>query len=72
MGNFMDGEEQVLVGGGAEDVTDSPELPGPKGCRLEEASEDDLEGDDTKDNPLGQWLGTAELRDLIAHTLAGV
>lgn len=64
MGDFVDGEEEVLVSGGTEDITDSPELPRPKGRRLEEASEDDLEGDDAEDDPFGQWFGTAELRDL--------
>ncbi len=60
----MDGEEEVLVGRGANHVCDGPELEGPEGRRLQVDGERDLEGDDAKDDVFGERLGTAELCDL--------
>lgn len=56
MRDLVDGQEQVLVCGGAKDVGDCPELPGPKGRRLEQVGEDNLEGDDAEDDIFGQRL----------------
>ena len=66
MRDLVDGQEEVLVGRGAKNVANCPELPGPKGCVAKEMREVDLEGDDAGDDVLGQGLGTAELRDLTA------
>lgn len=49
----MNGQEEVLVGGGTEYVCYSPEFPGPKGRRLEEVGEDDLKCHDAGDDVLG-------------------
>lgn len=38
----MNGEEEVLVGGGAEDVCDGPKLEGPEGGVAQEVCEDNL------------------------------
>lgn len=64
VGDLVDGEEEVLVGGGADNVGDSPELEGPEGGVAEEVGHGELEGDDAEDDVLGQGLGTAELGDL--------
>lgn len=63
--DLVDGEEEVLVGGRTKDVGNGPELPRPERCRMEEASEDDLEGYDAEDDPFGQWLRATELGDLL-------
>lgn len=60
----MDGEEEVLVRGGAEDVAYGPELPGPEGGLAEVPGPEDLHRDDAGDDILCQGLGTAELGDL--------
>lgn len=64
MRDLVDGQEQVLVGGGAEDVGDGPELPGEEGSVAQEMGEEQLEADDSSNDVLGQRLGTAELGDL--------
>ena len=60
----MDGEEQVLVGGGTKDVGNGPELEREEGRIAEVVCEGDLEGDDAGDDVLGQRLVAAELGDL--------
>lgn len=59
MRNFVNGQEQVLVGGGSKDVGDGPELPRPEGCRLEHVGEENLESDDAEDDVFGKRLGAA-------------
>lgn len=66
----MDGEEEVLVGGGAKDVADEPELPGEKGGVAEVPGPEDLHGDDAGDDVLCQGLRPAELGDLVMRLLA--
>lgn len=68
--DFVDGEEQVLVGGGAEDVGDGPEPEGPEGRVAKGAGEQDLEGDDAGDDVFGQRLGPAELCDLAGSRVS--
>lgn len=65
----MDGEEEVLIGGGTENVGNGPELQRPEGSRLKEPGEEDLEGYDAEDNPFRERLGTAELGDLSKDNL---
>lgn len=65
MGDFVDREEQVLVGGRAHDVGDAPEGPGEERRVAEEDGRDDLEGDDTEDDVFGQGFMAAELGDLV-------
>jgi len=64
VGDFVDGEEEVLVRGGTEDVAYGPELPGPEGGLAEVPGPEDLHRDDAGDDILCQGLGTAELGDL--------
>ncbi len=64
VGDFVDGEEEVLVGGRADDVGCEQEWPGEDGGRAEEVGAGYLERDDCEDDVFGQWLGTAELGDL--------
>lgn len=60
----MNGEEQVLVRGGPNNVAHGPELPGPEGGLPEEVGAGELQRDDEDDDVFGQRLGAAELRDL--------
>lgn len=60
----MNGEEEVLVGGGADHVGDEPELEGEEGRIAEVPCAGDLEGDDADDDVLCEGLGAAELGDL--------
>lgn len=60
----MDREEQVLVGSGAEDVGDGPELEGPERSLVEVVGESELKSDDASDDIFGQGFGTAELGNL--------
>lgn len=64
VGDFVDGEEEVLVGRGADNVGNGPEFERPKGRRLEIDGEGDLKGDDASDDVFGQRLGATELCDL--------
>jgi hypothetical protein len=64
VGDFMDGEEQVLVGSGPEDVGNGPVLEREEGCVAEVVCEGDLESDDTGDDVLCQGFMAAELGDL--------
>lgn len=47
----MDGQEEVLVAGGAEDVGCEPELPREEGGVAQEVGEEELERDDAQDDP---------------------
>jgi hypothetical protein len=67
VGDLVNGEEEVLIRGGAEDVGNCPELPRPERRVAQEVGEQQLEGDDTGDDILGQGLGTAEFRDLESN-----
>ena len=60
----MDGEEEVLVRGGADDVRGGEEGRGEDKRMAEEDSASDLEEDDGEDEVLGQWLRPAELENL--------
>lgn len=60
----MDGEEEVLVGRGANYVCRCEEFPVQHGCILEKASAEDLQGDDTKDDILRERFVTTELGNL--------
>lgn len=62
--DFVDGEEQVLVGGRAKDVGNGPELEREEGRIAEVVCESDLEADDAGDDVLGQGLMATELGDL--------
>lgn len=69
MRDFVDGEEEVLVGGGAEDVADEPELPGEEGGVAEVPGPEDLHSNDAGDDVLCQGLRPAELSDLLTRLL---
>lgn len=60
----MDGEEQVLVCGRADDIPQRPELPRPERGVPQYVGAGELQRHDEGDDKLGQWLGAAELRDL--------
>jgi hypothetical protein len=60
----MDGKEEILVGGGTEDVGNDPVFEGEERSFAQVPGEEDLEADDAHDDILGQWLGTTELGDL--------
>lgn len=62
--DLVDGQEEVLVGGRADDVAQGPELPRPEGRVPQDVGAGELQGDDEGDDVLGQWLGPAELGDL--------
>ena len=63
--DFMDGQEEILVCGCAEDVGNHPELPR-KECRLAQVvSEARLEGNNGEDGPFGQRFGAAQLGHLL-------
>lgn len=67
VGDFVDGEEEVLVGGAAEDVGGGEELPMQRMRVPQKPRGAQLRADDEENDPLGQWLVAHELRDL--HTL---
>lgn len=50
VGDLMDGQEEILVRGGANDVGDRPELQGPEGRVSEEVGAKDLKGNDAGDD----------------------
>ena len=60
----MNGEEEVLVGRGANYVGNGPELERPKGRRLQVDGQRHLEGYDAGDDVFGERFGAAELCDL--------
>lgn len=64
MRDLMDGEENVLVCRGSDNVGGKEEGPGQDGRVAEEVGAGYLQRNDAGDDILGQWLGTAELRDL--------
>ena len=64
VGDLVDGEEQVLVGGGAHDVGNSPERQGEEGRVSKEVGGSDLDSDDEEDDVLRQGFVAAELGDL--------
>jgi hypothetical protein len=64
MRDLVNSEEKVLVGSRAKDVGDSPELPREEGSRLEHPREEDLERNNSEDDPFRERFGTAELGDL--------
>ena len=51
--DLVDGEEQVLVRGGANDVGEAPEGPGEEGRRSEHVGTQDLDTDDEEHDILG-------------------
>lgn len=61
----MDREEQILVRGCTDDIGDAPERPREERGVAEKEGRDELKGDDTEDDVLGQGLVTAELGDLV-------
>lgn len=64
VGDFVDGEKQILIRGRANHVGYGPELEGPERCRLKHVREADLEGHDGGNEIFGEWFGAAELGDL--------
>lgn len=64
MRDLVDGEEQVLVRGRADHIAHRPELPRPERRVAQEVGAGELQGDDERDDVLGEGLGAAELRDL--------
>lgn len=62
--DLMNCEENVLIGGGTDDVGSEEEGPGEDGRIAEEVGACYLQCDDTGDDVFSQWLGAAELRDL--------
>lgn len=60
----MDGEEEVLVCRGANDVGGRQELPREDGGVAQEVGDEDLQTDHAGDDVLGERLGAAELGDL--------
>lgn len=73
--DFMNGEEEVLVGGSPDNVGGENEWQGEHRCVAEQHCATDLDGHDKKTKVLGQRLWAAELEDLsqllayIPHTL---
>lgn len=67
MRDLVDGEEEVLVCGCAEDVGDSPELPREEGSVMKHPGEEDLKRDDAEDDPFRERLGAAELGNLLSE-----
>ena len=64
VGNFMDGEEEVLVGCCADDVGGEEEREG-ENCGISKAyGTGQLQCYDPEDHILGQWLRPAEFGDL--------
>ena len=63
--DFVDGEEEVLVGGGADQVRGREEGEREHGGVAEEVGAEDLEEDDGEDEVFGQGLWPAELGDLV-------
>lgn len=64
MADLVDGKEKVLVGGGADNVGEHPELPGEERVVAEDVCAGNLERDDANDDVFCQWFGAAELGDL--------
>lgn len=70
VGDFVDGQEEVLVGGGADDVGGQEEGPRQERRVAEEAGAEDLDGHDEQDDVFGEGLRAAELGDLHWSALA--
>ena len=64
MRDFVDGEEEVLVGGRADEVGGEEEGPGEEGRIAEGVGAGDLQGDDGEDEGDGEGFGAAEFEDL--------
>ena len=62
--DLVDGEEQVLVRGGADHVRGEQEGRREDRRVAQEDGAEDLQGDDAEHEVLGQRLGAAELEDL--------
>lgn len=60
----MDGQEEILVGGGAKNVGHSPELDGEEGRVPKHPSQEHLQGHYASNNIFGQWLGAAKFGNL--------
>lgn len=71
MRDFVDGEEEVLVGGSADDVGCEEERPGEEGGVTQGVGAEYLEGDDCEDEREGQRLGAAKLEDLGSLSVTG-
>lgn len=70
VGDLVDGQEEVLVGGRADHVGDSPELEREEWRRAQVPCASNLEGDDTSDDILCQRLGAAKLGDLDTNKVS--
>ena len=64
MGNLVDSQEQVLVGGGSDHVCCSQELPVEDGSVTEEVCAGDLQGDNAEDDPFCERCRAAEFCNL--------
>ena len=65
VGYLVDGEEEILISSGADDVGCEEEGSGEDSCISKACCAYDLKGDDSEHNVLGQWLDTAKLEDLV-------
>ena len=63
----MDGQEQVLVGRGADHVGDGPEAQRKEGRIAEEVRRGELQEHDARDGVLCQGLRAAEFEDLSGN-----
>lgn len=66
----MDGEKDVLVRGGTNNVGGEEEGPGQDGRVAEEVGTGYLQCDDASDDVLGQWLGSAEFGNLRRESIS--
>lgn len=64
MRDFVNSQEQILVGRCADKVRGAQEFPGEKGRVAEQVGAQDLQADDEQDEVFGQRLWPAELRYL--------
>lgn len=61
----MDGEEEILVRRGTDNVCGQEEFPGEEGSVPESVGAEDLQSDDEENDVFGQWLWPAKLRYLV-------
>lgn len=60
----MDGEEEVLIGGGADDIGGQEKWEGEEGAVTQTDCTCHLQRYHSQNDVFGQWLGSAELGDL--------
>lgn len=62
--DLMNSQEEVLVGGCANDVGRQKRLPRPEGRVAQSVGAEELQADNAEDDEEGQGLGAAEFQDL--------